>query len=79
MVGKKELEFEFKGSTIDDLVEGICVQYGKTARRIFFLRGDFDPSIKILVNGRRWITHDKHQEKLADGDSVAFVLFVSGG
>jgi MoaD family protein len=79
-LGGKELEVEFAGETVSDLIEHLVEQYGRKARQALHERdGQLDPVVQILLNGREWITHDRLDTALQDGDSLILMLMLAGG
>ena len=80
VIGRKELEVEFAGETINDLIEHLVAQYGRPARQALYdKQGKLDPVIQVLVNGEAWVYHDQLDTTLQDGDSVVFMLMLAGG
>lgn len=79
-MGRKELEVEFGGETVNDLIEYLVAQYGRKAKQALFdERGRLDPVVQILLNGEEWVTHDRLDRPLQDGDHVFLLLMLAGG
>ena len=79
-IGRKELEVEFAGETVNDLIEHLLSRYGRKARQALYdSEGELDPVIQILLNGERWVTHDRLDTVLHDGDDVVIMLMLAGG
>ena len=79
-VGRKDLEVEFAGETVNDLLDHLIAQYGRQARQALLdERGQLDPVIQVLLNGEEWITHDQLDRALHDGDQVILMLMLAGG
>jgi MoaD family protein len=79
-IGRKELEVEFAGETVNDLIEHLVAQYGQKARQALYdERGQLDPVVQILLNGEEWVTHDRLDRPLQDGDHVFFMIMLAGG
>lgn len=79
-IGRKELQVEFAGETVNDLVEYLIARYGRKARQALYDRnGQFDPVVQVLLNGEHWVTHDRFDTVLQDGDEVMFALMLAGG
>ncbi len=79
-IGGKELEIDFSGETVNDLIEYLVAQYGRKAKQALFdERGQLDPVVQILLNGEEWVTHDQLDRSLQDGDHVFFMLMLAGG
>lgn len=80
VIGKKELDLNFEGKTVNDLIGYVVKRYGRKAEEALLdEEGKLDITIQVLLNGREWITHDRLDTILKDGDSVAFMLMVAGG
>ena len=79
-MGAKELEVEFPGETVADLLDHLVQEYGRPAREALLDEGgDLDAIIQILVNEKQWVVHDELDVALKEGDSVIFMLLVAGG
>jgi len=79
-VGRKELEVEFAGETVNDLLDHLLARYGRQARQALLDdQGQLDPVIQVLLNGEEWITHDQLDRALHDGDQVILMLMLAGG
>ena len=80
VTGKKELDVNFEGKTVNDLIDYIVRRYGRKAEEALLDGGGkLDITIQVLRNGREWITHDCLDTVLRDGDSIALMLMVAGG
>lgn len=79
-MGGKELEIEFPGETVAELVDYLVERYGKPAREALLgENGQLDAIIQILVNENQWVVHERLDVPLNDGDNVIFMLLVVGG
>ncbi|MEJ2735912.1 MAG: MoaD/ThiS family protein [Anaerolineae bacterium] len=79
-IGRRELEVEFAGETVKDLIEHLVARYGRKARQALYDgQGQLDPVIQILLNGEQWVTHDRLDTRLQDGDEVMLALMLAGG
>lgn len=80
VIGRKEIEVEFSGQTVNDLLLYLVKQYGRAAKQAFYdNQGELDPVIQVLVNGKEWVRHDALDTTLQDGDHVAFMAMIAGG
>jgi MoaD family protein len=80
VIGRKELEVEFAGETVDDLIEYLVARYGRKARQALCdEQGKLDPVIQVLLNGKEWVTHDRLDTVLQDGDNVMLMMMMAGG
>ena len=79
-VGRKDLEVEFAGETVNDLIENLVARYGRKARQALYDdKGKLDPVVQVLLNGEEWVTHDRLDTALQDGDSVMLMIMMAGG
>ena len=79
-MGCKELQVEFVGETVSDLIEHLVVRYGRKARQALYDGdGQLDPVVQILLNGEQWVPHDRLDTVLHDGDDVMLALMLAGG
>jgi MoaD family protein len=80
VIGRKELEVEFAGETVNDLLEHLIGRYGRKARQALYDgKGKLDPVVQVLLNGKEWVTHDRLDTSLQDGDSVVLMVMMAGG
>lgn len=79
-MGSNELELEFPGETVNDLLEHLIARYGRKARQALHdEQGQLDQVIQILLNGEEWVTHDQLDRALQDGDYLMVMLMLAGG
>jgi MoaD family protein len=79
-LGRRELDVEFAGETVSDLVEHLVAQYGHKARQALLDETcELDPVVQVLLNGEEWVTHDRLDTALQDGDHVMLMLMMAGG
>lgn len=79
-MGGKEVQVEFAGDTVNDLIEYLLARYGRKARQAMYDRnGQLDPVVQILLNGEQWVSHDQLDTVLHDGDDVMLALMLAGG
>ena len=79
-IGRKELQVEFAGVTVEDLIAHLIAQYGRKAKQALYdVEGKLDPVVQILLNGERWVTHDLLDTALQDGDEVILMMMMAGG
>jgi len=79
-IGGKELQVEFAGQTVNDLIEHLIAQYGRKARQALYdSHGQLDPVVQVLLNGEQWVPHDRLDTVLQDGDEVMLMLMLGGG
>ncbi len=79
-IGRRELQVEFAGETVNDLIEHLVAQYGRKARQALYdSTGELDPVVQVLLNGEEWVTHDRLDTTLQDGDNVMLMIVMAGG
>lgn len=80
VIGRRELEVEFAGETVNDLIEHLVARYGRKARQALYdEKGKLDPVVQVLLNGKEWVTHDRLDTALQEGDTVMFMVMMAGG
>jgi MoaD family protein len=80
ILGRKEVEVEFIGETINDLIDHLVAQYGRKAKQALFDdKGKLDPMVQVLLNGEAWINRDQLGTVLQDGDEVILMMMLAGG
>ena len=78
-MGRKELEIDFDGETIGDLIGHLIARYGRKAEQALFKDGKLDPVVQILLNGEEFVAHDQLDTALQDGNSVILMMLMAGG
>lgn len=79
-IGRKELGVELAGETVNDLIEYLVTRYGRKAgQALYDKKGKLDPLVQILLNGKEWVTHDRLDTVLQDGDKVVLMIMMGGG
>jgi MoaD family protein len=79
-VGKDEMEFDFDGRTVGDLIAEIARRHGRRAAdAIFDKQGELDREVQVLVNQKTWVTRENVDAELADGDRVTIMVLMAGG
>jgi len=80
VVGGKEKVVEFDGGTAGDLIRHLLDRHGAKAKKALYdTDGELDLTIQILLNEKEWISHDRLDRPLADGDTLIFMLLAAGG
>lgn len=80
VVGKKKLQLDISGGTVKDVLNELMNRYGKKVRDAFYdQEGNFDLMIQIALNGKSFIGVDKHDTPLNEGDSLIFMILLTGG
>ncbi|HSB05990.1 MAG TPA: MoaD family protein [Thermodesulfobacteriota bacterium] len=80
VIGKKKLELNISGNTVRDVISELMRLYGKKVREAFYdEKGNFDVTVQITLNGKIFISADKHRTPLNEGDTLIFMLLLAGG
>jgi len=80
VIGKKKLELDITGKTVKDVIDELIKLYGKRVKDAFYdSEGNFDLMIQIALNGKSFISADKHDTPLNEGDNLIFMLLLAGG
>ena len=78
-IGQKKLEME-AGGTVSDLLNALVTQYGQKVKDSFYnTDGAFDLNVQVILNGEEFLSLDKHNTPLSEGDEVMFMLAMAGG
>ncbi|MFQ5886599.1 MAG: MoaD/ThiS family protein [Anaerolineae bacterium] len=79
-VGTKELAIDFEGETVNDLIEHLVKRFGPQAKQALYdEKGELDLMIQILLNEKEWVTRDRLDTPLKEGDTLAFMYLAAGG
>jgi molybdopterin converting factor small subunit len=80
VVGEKNLELSISGTTVKDVIEELIKRYGKKVRDAFYdAQGNFNLTIQIVLNGKSFVAPDGHNIHLNEGDTLIFMLLLTGG
>ncbi len=79
-VGQKQTDLDVPGNTIKDLLDELVRRYGQKLKDSFYgADGSFDLNVQIIVNEESFLSVDKHDTPLHEGDHVTFMLVLAGG
>ncbi|MGV9141548.1 MAG: MoaD/ThiS family protein [Promethearchaeota archaeon] len=80
ITGKSKEEFEIEGKTIGDLVSLLLKEYPRLKGILWDEKNQvIHSNISVVINRNPIHNKEPHSVKLSEGDSVAFLLPVSGG
>ena len=80
VVGKKKLEIEIPGNTVQHVIDELIRLYGKKVKDAFYdEKGNFDVMIQIALNGKTFIPASEAGTPLGEGDTLIFMLLLAGG
>jgi molybdopterin converting factor small subunit len=73
-LGKNEkIEVEFPGETVRELIDVLVGRFGTNVRKALLKEnGDFNPRIRVLVNGVIYPTENCMRAALKSGDTLVF-------
>ena len=76
---KKEVQVDFSGNTIKDLLHHLSLRIGPKQKEIFLNnQGEISPMLFVLINGNSVSYSDRLNARLRDDDFVE-LIFASGG
>jgi len=80
VAGKKKLEIQIPGNTIQNVIDELIRLYGKKVKEAFYDdKGNFDAMIQVALNGKAFIPANNHHTPLNEGDTLIFMLLLAGG
>jgi len=69
----KRVEFEFPGKTLKELIDALVRKFGFEVKKFLLDKnGDIDIDIRVLLNGATYLSENRMQASLNDGDTVIF-------
>jgi molybdopterin converting factor small subunit len=69
----KKIEFEFPGKTLKELIDALVRKFGFEIKRFLLDKnGDIDMDIRILLNGATYLSENRMQTSLNEGDTLVF-------
>jgi hypothetical protein len=69
----KKIEFEFPGKTLKELIDAMVRKFGFEIKRFLLDKnGDIDMDIRILLNGATYLSENRMQISLNEGDTLVF-------
>ncbi len=79
-LGRGEVRVSLEGRTLGDLIQSLVRQYGpEAAKALLDEGGGLDPAVQVIRNGQQWLAREDLSAELQEGDSIVFVLLLSGG
>jgi len=76
---KKEIQLDFSGSTIKDLLHHLSQGIGPKQKEILLTdQGEISPMLFVLINGNSVAYSDRLNARLRDDDFIE-LIFASGG
>jgi hypothetical protein len=69
----KKIEFEFPGKTLKELIDALVRKFGFEVKKFLLDKnGDIDLDIRVLLNGATYLSENRMQASLNDGDTLIF-------
>jgi hypothetical protein len=69
----KKIEFEFPGKTLRELIDAMARKFGFEVKKFLLDKnGDVDMDIRVLLNGGTYLSENRMQTSLNDGDALLF-------
>jgi hypothetical protein len=69
----KKIEFEFPGKTLKELIDALSRKFGFDIKKFLLDKnGDIDLDIRVLLNGTTYLSENRMQASLNDGDTLIF-------
>jgi hypothetical protein len=69
----KKIEFEFPGKTLKELIDAMVGKFGFEVRKFLLDKnGDVDMEIRVLLNGITYLSENRMQASLNEGDTLIF-------
>jgi molybdopterin converting factor small subunit len=70
---KKKIEFEFPGKTLKELMDSLVKKFGFEVKKFLLDKnGDVDMEIRVLLNGATYLSENRMQTSLNEGDTLIF-------
>lgn len=79
VVGKKELELNFQGNTLGDLLFFLVEKYPKLKNELITEKNEITDYVSIFVNDKPLSVLDGLDTKLKNGDELLIFVPISGG
>jgi len=69
---KNEIDFEFKGITLNDLVNNLGMKFGPAVKKALFdTKGEIDMEYRVVLNHTGYLSYGERMETtLNDGDTI---------
>jgi hypothetical protein len=69
----KKIEFEFIGKTLKELIDAMVRKFGFEVKKFLLDKnGNIDMDIRVLLNGATYLSENRMQTSLNDGDTLIF-------
>ena len=78
-VGTRELELDFNGSTVEQLLKVLVDKYPKLKDEFYTETGEITDYIIVFVNDKPISALEELDTEVRDGDKILFFFPISGG
>jgi molybdopterin synthase sulfur carrier subunit len=78
-VDKNHFNFEFKGKTLDDLLDELILRYPRLKNELYSKKNELTEYVVIFVNDKPFSVLNGLKTKLKNNDEILFFIPVSGG
>ena len=81
-IGKRETELDLPGgiATVQHALDHLVQPFGPSLRKALYdQQGSLNPIIQIALNGKRFMSPDRLDTALREGDTLTFMLLMAGG
>jgi len=69
----KKIELEFPGKTLKELIDAMVRKFGFDVKKFLLdKKGDIDMDLRVLLNGATYLSENRMQTSLNDGDTLLF-------
>lgn len=79
-IGAKRVELDLNNGTLGNVLDSLVTKFGRHVKEALFDRENkLDISIQVLLNGKEWLSRDRRDINLNEGDALTFMMLVAGG
>jgi len=79
IVGKSELELEFDGKNLDDIIKELVTRYPKLKGEFYKDNNELTEYVCMFVNDKPAVALKGTNTELKNGDEILFFIPISGG
>lgn len=79
VVGKNELEYDFKGINLEDFLKELVLKYPGLKKELYNKDGKLTEYLCIFINDKPMTALNGLNSKLKDNDEILFFMPISGG
>lgn len=79
VVGKNELEYDFKGIILEDFLKELVLKYPKLKNELYNKDSKLTEYLCIFINDKPMTALNGLNSKLKDNDEILFFMPISGG